>query len=302
MKGTNRSVLRIAALAACISSIVLLAGCGEEEQPKQKAAQAAPAEQPLTAKDRVKKAKEQAAAERAAASHATMLPELPPAPEGTEYIELVDAENLIFLYQALTETPDSLHYLADSFETYTGSFAPDDEKLSKLIDAYGNEFDGFKKRDALAALEPALVAEIDKFKAAGRYVKFTQDENVFFGGATYDFEKEGFPVRDLLLIEAPKSEISMQGIKHHAFRITNGQDLAFLPVKDEAVARKIESALRDSNGYVDIQANLYGYVRSVTRLEKAAGQKENRLLDVQIQRLDLVNPDKPGEVYATFNY
>lgn len=135
----------------------------------------------------------------------------------SEYAKLDSGESLMFLYLAAARLPLDYDAIAKDFSS-----------------DYRNSSDSFQKHDLLIALKP----QIDQRVAAAAqqpYAWMAVDESGNLGA--YDFKRGGFPVAEFL---GDKTRY-FNDLSDYRLSWTNGEALAFAPVKDEAVAREIES-------------------------------------------------------------
>jgi len=110
---------------------------------------------------------------------------------------------------------------------------PDLEKLAAELDPRFTQIsDGFKRKDALAGLMPRIEAGLAQARSS-RYLRLEFDSP---GLAAYDFSRKGFEIRDL----GPMATYGYT-TSNARVRYLNGDQFGFLPVADEAVARKIET-------------------------------------------------------------
>lgn len=191
-----------------LSASVALSGCKKNDTPDAGTATGATAATGMMA-EAARKAKVEA--------KVAALPKPDLARPLSEYAKLDGGESLMFLYLAAAKLPPDYDAIASDFSS-----------------DYRNSNDSFRKHDLLTALKP----QIDQHLAAAAqqpYAWMAVDDSDNLGA--YDFKRGGFPVTEFL--EAKTRYFN--DVSGYNLGWTNREALAFAPVKDEAVARDIES-------------------------------------------------------------
>ncbi|WP_455233205.1 hypothetical protein [Geopseudomonas aromaticivorans] len=298
---TGLFTARTLLLATCISSAALLAGCSEDkaEAPQQKPAAAAPQPSAVDAEKAKREAEAAAkakAAAEAAAPKVTVLPNPGPAPEGTQFFEIDQGNNAVFVSEALRNGPLDLPVLKRSLTSTYGQ-DPELDKLRKDV----NSNDRFVARDANAAFDAGIGAFVEKYKGI-TYVRVdVADQPGLTVLKPYDFDKLGFPVDASTLLAGGDERGWLTPAENHRLLFKNGQDIAFFPIPDEKVARELEARVRKSfNG--GLKLVVYGYIHSYIEAPADASYAQPwRGLDIQAQRVDLVDAKDEKRVFATLN-
>lgn len=163
-----------------------------------------------------------AASPAAETAAAPAVPQADPSKPLSSYTEMGELEQFLALFGAV------------------GATAPDFDRMAKaLSDDYIKEEDEFKKHDLLAKLQPQLEQRIAQAKASP-YAWYLV-ENPHLDG--YDFTRKGFPVGEF----TRDQHRSLDDYDLFSFQWVNRDQVAFVPVADEALARQIES-VRDDAG------------------------------------------------------
>lgn len=132
----------------------------------------------------------------------------------------------------------------------------DYEKLAGVIDkAYRSESDEFKKKDKLNSLRSKIDAEISSVKEARYYYEMIQ-----FQIDKYDFDKKTFSSKTFPGKNSYQGRTFFNGNDGTGIRLAfnNDDQFTLMEVKNEEVARKIESIRSRTNG--NFTARLYFYV------------------------------------------
>ena len=164
-----------------------------------------------------------AASKAVAATAAAALPQPDANKPLGDYPELDSGNQLMFLYVAASKLPPDYAKLAQSFSK-----------------EYRNSSDSFRKNDLLQAIKPQLDQNIAQ-ATANPYGWMEVDDA---GLGAYDFDRKGFPVGEF-------SDSTYRYFNdNYDYKIgwANHQQLAFLPVSDETLARQLESM---RSGYND---------------------------------------------------
>lgn len=178
-----------------------------------------------------------------------------------QYPELDDAEGLMFLYLATSRIP------------------PDYERVAADISAdFRNTTDSFRKRDLLQALQPQIDQAMSDANAKPYRHMLIDGPDL----GAYDFNRAGFPMGEF--DEGRYRYFS----GNSAYKLTwdNYAAFAFMPVKDEATARAIESMRTDWRK--PLRLKVYFMARSADLNDKT--------LKAHVTRVQVV--DKAGQVLA----
>ena len=147
-----------------------------------------------------------------------------------------------------------------------------DPRLSFITDA-------FQKRDAIEAMRPRLT-EQQAAAAKNRYLRFRLSAPALGG---YDFQRKGFPLNAI----GADGWLGFAG-SGSRIRYTNGAEFGFLPVADEALARRIEESRRALTA-LSLDVYLYAMGRDPTEELSVIGQITSVVLrgrdDVELVRL-----------------
>lgn len=180
------------------------------------------------------------------------------------YPELDSGKQVMFLYLAASKLP------------------PDYEKVASAYSSdYRETRDSFRKHDLLEAIRPQLDAEIASARKSP-YAWMAIDDSGVLGG--YDFERGGFPVDEF-------AERRMRYFYDNSdYKLTwaNADAVAFAPVKDEAVARRIEQMRTDYGNKP--QLKVYFFAQSA--------DMDQRLVNAYVIRVQVV--DRNGLVLAEY--
>lgn len=146
----------------------------------------------------------------------------------------------------------------------------DYEIAAKKVSAeYEREGDEFKRRDLMVALKPLIDSRILKAKSQ-RYFRFRQPLEIGNNG-NYSFNKKGYYIGNDLSYWADKTSktywvyqndpVEVGGnAKYALVDFTNYKDYRFIPVKDEAIARRM-TAMKDKNPPMQIE--YYAFAQGV---------------------------------------
>jgi hypothetical protein len=172
------------------------------------------------------------------AASATAAPsaKLPTADEDvplSDYFELEGAHQLASLYYALSELPPDMDLLA---------------RISSNEYAYTS--DAFRKQDLLKALEPRLLAELERAKTQ-RYF-WTDYQGVCLGH--YDMTTKQFPVNG-----GPTADSYLFFDNNREFKLsfTNSDAHRSLAVADEARARDLEARVSQGSACGNLRVYLF---------------------------------------------
>lgn len=201
----TRNILRMTALAAALA----LAACGGSDDASTGAEETAPG----TLLDSTRQAAEEAAAVAA-------LPQPDPDKPLSSYPELTSGQDVMFLYVAASKMPPGFEKLAETFSR-----------------EYRQTSDAFRKNDLLEALKPQLEQRIAQATAAP-YAWVEIDDP---GVQSYDFERKGFTVGEFTADRYRYFDDAYS----YTYQWANRDQVAFAPVADEDVARKLESMRTD---------------------------------------------------------
>lgn len=173
------------------------------------------------------------------------------------YQELTSGNQLMFLYSGISGMPVD---------------------YDKVASAYSNEYrstnDGFKKQDVLNALKPRIESEIERAKVQ-RYVRHISGNSRPLD--SYDFNQQGFPVNDSLVL--PSSYSYFNDNSSYKISFTNGEQFKLLKVADQAKARQIEDYL---GKYKELTLVAYAFAQDV--------DPNNMIVKAEIVKLKLLDP------------
>jgi hypothetical protein len=117
---------------------------------------------------------------------------------------------------------------------------PDYEKLATQLDPrFSQVIDGFKRKDSLERLMPRIEAGLAQARNS-RYLRLELDQPQL---GAFDFGRKGFEIKAIGSLATFGYNTSDARVRY-----LNGDQFAFLPVTDEAVARKIEALRSDFRG------------------------------------------------------
>ncbi|MFJ4393350.1 hypothetical protein [Pseudomonas sp. NPDC089396] len=291
-------------------STSLLSGCGEEpenfaDKDGKSIAQRMQEESELKHKQLEEEAqrKREEAFKASIAMHeanSTVLPDLPVA-DDSAYLDIHKPwmpGNLYIAFNGFNESDETLIDVLQVYTQYDGY----PKGIAELSKKYMFEKDGFAKIDLAKNFKELLVSESSKINGV-RYVKF-EIKPKFAEIATYDFNRKGFSLSpDLFTDKRDLTESDKKGMNvgssfpparsyfngspislHYGF--TEATALQFVPVEDQAIARKIEAVRTEASVVI------YGYLKSVEHAERA--KDNDRYLNIKPQRADFVSP--AGEV------
>lgn len=178
-----------------------------------------------------------------------------------QYPELNDSDGLMFLYVATSRIP------------------PDYEKVAADFSAdFRNTTDSFRKRDLLQALKPQIDQALSDAQAQPYRHMLIDDPKL----GAYDFDRGGFPMGEF---EEGRYRY-FSGNSEYKLTWDNYGAFAFLPVKDEAAARNIESMRSDWRN--PLRLKVYFMARSADLNDKT--------LKAHVTRVEII--DKSGQVLA----
>jgi hypothetical protein len=271
------SLRRLTSLAAFATFALLLSACGEgEAKPPQSSAPASAVDTAKPAKAEVKKNPLQLIDDAGT-----------PPSDYAAYVELVSGTDLAYHYNALAAEPDSYEVIAKSIR-----FIPGDDDTTQLIRTISNDGDAFKRRDAMTELTPKLDAAIAQ-AGATKWVKFMMD----LDPTEYDFDKLGFNMAGSHFnsIDAPihnRNFIQINDNPRYVFGFANGPDIRFLPVADEAEARKLQDLFARNR----VMAMFYGQIGATQDTSPSARESEQRRgVLLKVSSIKLVAKDDRGQ-------
>lgn len=191
------------------------------------------------------------------------LPQADLAKPVSEYVELTNGSQLMFLYTAISGVPADFPKMAEASSR-----------------EYRETADGFRKSDILKSIQPNLEAGIADAKAKPYYWMSIDGNDI----ATYDFDKKGFPVNDF----SEGSYRYFNDISQYKLTWANAKDVAFSPVGSEDVARKIESMRNDYSNKLTLKVYFFGQSADMNQMAVKAF----------VTRVQFV--DKSGSVLAEY--
>lgn len=177
----------------------------------------------------------------------------------TEYERLETGEQAAYLYYAVANLPTDYDVIA-----------------SIVSEKYRYSSDGFKKKEILNTLKPAVDEKISAYKAKPiGYIR----ANAVLGA--FDFDRNGFK------IGAVGDESAYYSFGSYQLQFKNTAQVNFIAIKDEAIARELES-MRAGYSNKPI-ANIY-FLADHADLDGAS-------IKALITQIDIV--DKSGRVLAS---
>ena len=206
----------------------------------------------------------QATAEARIAEAKAALPQPDAAKPLSSYPELKSGQQIMFLYVAASRLPPDYPKLVESFSQ-----------------EYRNTNDSFRRNDLIQAITPQIDQKIAEASAMP-YAWMEIDDNGSLDA--YDFSRKGFPVA-----EFASSRTRYFG-DAYAYKITwsNGHQLAFARVADEAAARQIETMRGDYRNRPRLK--VYFFAQSA--------DLNNQTVNALVTRVQII--DKTGRVLAEY--
>lgn len=189
------------------------------------------------------------------------LPQPDPNYPTANYINLTSANQLMFLYYALSGMPADYSKIAKEYSR-----------------DYRNTSDEFKQHDILKAITPQIDASISAAKNQ-RYCWVTTNINV----AHYNFSKKTFPINT-------PAGLSIMGASYDSYGINfkNSSDYNALPVPDESLAKDIESRV---GNFESFNIKIYFFAQNVNL--------SNNTINFVITRVDLLS--RNGTVLTSYS-
>ena len=296
------------AIGALLCTTLLLSACGDENSP-------APQAKAPTAAPAATKAAAQAATPREVNAESKFRLGAPgPAPSFDQYLEITTGNQMAFMYNKLSQKPDSVEFIAKSIsiEQADQSLQP----MLKQLEEAENAGNPFNKNDALEGIKPFINQQI-LAAPENRYVKlfFTAQEMEF---QPYDFERKGFEIQNRLFrpeldnatrkatvgwdayskMPPEKAYITFSDNRVYSLGFENGPEANFLNVEDEATARRLQDAFLDN----DHGIWLYGLITATQdNTNPDNPNTPRRALLVDLQALDVienVNNSAPEKIYS----
>lgn len=155
-------------------------------------------------------------AEDTAPGTAAALPQPDPNKPLSAYSEVSSGQDVMFLYAATSQTPPD-------FEDLAQTFSPE----------YRQTIDAFGKNDLMQTIKPQLEQGIAKAAAASYAWVDIGDARL----ESYDFERQGFTVGEF----TQDIDRYFSDAGSYTYQWVNRDQVAFAPVDDEALARKLEA-------------------------------------------------------------
>lgn len=145
------------------------------------------------------------------------VPKADPAKPLSTYPEVKSGQQVMFLYVAASKLPPDFEKLAENFSR-----------------EYRQSNDAFRKNDLLQALKPQLEQGIAQ--AAENPYGWVELSDADL--QTYDFTRKGFTVGEFTSSGRYRYFNDASGYR---YTWANGEQVAFAPVEDEAIARELEA-------------------------------------------------------------
>lgn len=181
-----------------------LVACGKDDAPTDNAPAASGA-----LADAVKQAEE--------ISRQEATPKADPAKPLSTYPEVKSGQQVMFLYLAASKLPHDFEKLAESFSR-----------------EYRQSNDAFRRNDLLQALKPQLEQGIAQAAENPYGWVDLSDADL----QTYDFTRKGFTVGEFT--SSGRYRYFNDASTYH-YTWVNGEQVAFAPIEDEAIARELEA-------------------------------------------------------------
>lgn len=237
-------------LSVCVLALAILSACSKDEANKP----TAPAPTGI-----IGQAAEAARADTARPNLPAIDANLPT----SQYAEIDDGEDLMFLYLATTGLPPEYSKAAEAYS-----------------EEYRNTTDDFRKRDLLKALTPQIDQQLSA--ASSQLYRWMEVDDAELGN--YDFERRGFPVGEF----QDSKYRYFNNASSYKLTWDNHAQLAFAPVADEAIARELEGMRNDYSNKPRLK--VYFMARSTDLNETAI---KGHVTKVQVV-------DKSGRVLAEY--
>jgi hypothetical protein len=199
--------------------------------------------------------------EAAVAAKASAAPQPDASVSESSYVKVTSGNQLMFLYAALSGLP------------------PDYDKMATWYSSeYRGTNDSFRKHDLLAALQPKLETQIADAKQHPYVVWEDNSPNL----GHYDFDRKGFPVNSGFLADGGYGYVNDN--YEYKLGFSNGGAFRFLPVNDDALARRIEAMV---GHYDSLHLKIYAFAQTTD-------SSSNKVVTAVITKVQLL--DGKGQV------
>jgi hypothetical protein len=284
----TRTSRRLAGLASLAAVALMLTACGDSTATTSTQGLQAPAKNAAANASPQKPAKNPFHLVDTAGS---------PPKDHADYLEITSGNQIAFFYNAHAPEREDGEVIAKSIQFFNA-----DEELADLASTISSTQDAFKRRDALTTFNAKVDTEIHK-AANTQWIKTM----IQLDNSQYDFDKQGFNLAGGLFfpINTPilnKAFVQVNDNYRYKLGFSNGPDIAFIPVPDEAQAREIQDLFARGR----IIGMFYGQVGATQDSSISGRQSEQtRAVLMNVSSIKLIALDslgQPGQLVYSHTY